>query len=80
MVIPMITMLVRCKFVNFGVKMKNFDSDNIPFKVPGEVGLLKREHFNRWFKLAPFYWSLVLASAPVQIGLPLIYVAVTYPM
>ncbi|XP_037047349.1 ATP-binding cassette sub-family G member 1-like isoform X3 [Bradysia coprophila] len=49
-------------------------------RFPGEIDLLKREHFNRWFKLAPYYWSLLLGTAPIQLVLPLTYVAVTYLM
>ncbi|KAG4076239.1 hypothetical protein HA402_014788 [Bradysia odoriphaga] len=49
-------------------------------RFPGEIDLLKREHFNRWFKLAPYYWSLLLGTAPIQLVLPLMYVSITYSM
>ncbi|XP_037047350.1 ATP-binding cassette sub-family G member 1-like isoform X4 [Bradysia coprophila] len=48
--------------------------------VPGEIALLKREHFNRWFKLAPYYWAFLLATAPVHIVICLTFLTVTYPM
>ncbi|KAG4072310.1 hypothetical protein HA402_004242 [Bradysia odoriphaga] len=47
---------------------------------PSEIALIKREHFNRWFKLAPYYWALLLTRLPIQIGLCLIYLGITYPM
>ncbi|XP_037047347.1 ATP-binding cassette sub-family G member 1-like isoform X1 [Bradysia coprophila] len=47
---------------------------------PGEIALLKREHFNRWFKLAPYYWAFLLATAPVHIVICLTFLTVTYPM
>lgn len=50
------------------------------FSVPSEIALLRREHFNRWFKLAPYYWALLLGRLPIQIGLVVIYLTITYPM
>ncbi|KAJ6648259.1 ATP-binding cassette subfamily G member 4, partial [Pseudolycoriella hygida] len=47
---------------------------------PSEIDLLRREHFNRWFKLGPYYWALLLGRLPIQVGLCVMYLTITYPM
>lgn len=45
-----------------------------------EVQLLKREFFNRWYRLNPYYFALILAKLPLQFGLSLIYLTMIYAL
>ncbi|KAL3266092.1 hypothetical protein HHI36_010278 [Cryptolaemus montrouzieri] len=47
---------------------------------PFEVKILKREHFNKWYDLGPYYLALTVVSIPVQMILTLIYIAITYTL
>ena len=40
--------------------------------------ILKREHFNRWYRLAPYYISLLLVEIPFQAACATTYLAVSY--
>lgn len=40
--------------------------------------ILKREHFNRWYKLAPYYISMLLVEIPFQAACASTYIAVSY--
>ena len=40
--------------------------------------ILTREHFNRWYRLAPYYISLLLVEIPFQIACAMTYLAVSY--
>jgi len=42
--------------------------------------LLKREHFNRWYRLNVYYWAMLAAKLPMQIGLAIMYVTMVYFM
>lgn len=35
---------------------------------PGEVKLLKKECFNRWYGLVPYYAALTLSRLPFQVS------------
>lgn len=35
---------------------------------PGEVKLLKKECFNRWYGLVPYYAALTLSRLPFQVA------------
>lgn len=48
--------------------------------VPKEVQLVKREYFNRWYGLKPYYAALVVSRTPATIFFSLIYIAITYPL
>lgn len=48
--------------------------------VPTEVRLLKREYFNQWYKLGPYYCAMICAKMPFQIFLALIYLTMIYLM
>ncbi|KAF7989927.1 hypothetical protein HCN44_008601 [Aphidius gifuensis] len=45
---------------------------------PLEMQILKREHFNQWYKLAPYYISLLLVEIPFQAACAATYLAVSY--
>ncbi|XP_049868019.1 ATP-binding cassette sub-family G member 1-like [Pectinophora gossypiella] len=47
---------------------------------PSEVQLVKREYFNRWYGLKPYYAALVVSRTPATIFFSLIYLSITYPM
>ncbi|XP_043684729.1 ATP-binding cassette sub-family G member 1 isoform X1 [Vespula pensylvanica] len=45
---------------------------------PLEMKILTREHFNRWYKLAPYYVSLLLVEIPFQAACAGTYLAISY--
>lgn len=45
---------------------------------PSEVQLLKREHFNRWFRIGPYYLAMIAAKLPMQIVLAFGYITMIY--
>uniref|UniRef100_A0A0C9PTI5 ABCG4_9 protein n=1 Tax=Fopius arisanus TaxID=64838 RepID=A0A0C9PTI5_9HYME len=45
---------------------------------PIEMQILTREHFNRWYKLAPYYISLLLVEIPFQAACAATYLIVSY--
>lgn len=45
---------------------------------PLEMQILTREHFNRWFRLAPYYISLLLVEIPFQAACASTYLTVSY--
>ncbi|CAH2076009.1 unnamed protein product, partial [Iphiclides podalirius] len=47
---------------------------------PKEVQLIKREYFNRWYGLKPYYAALVVSRTPATIFFSLIYLAIVYPL
>ncbi|XP_011553589.3 ATP-binding cassette sub-family G member 1 [Plutella xylostella] len=47
---------------------------------PTEVQLVKREYFNRWYGLKPYYAALVVSRTPATIFFSLMYLCITYPM
>lgn len=47
---------------------------------PMEVQLLKREHFNRWFRIGPYYLAMVAAKLPMQFFLAFSYITMIYTM
>ncbi|XP_021201263.3 ATP-binding cassette sub-family G member 1 [Helicoverpa armigera] len=47
---------------------------------PTEVQLVKREYFNRWYGLKPYYAALVVSRTPATIFFSLIYLVITYPI
>lgn len=40
--------------------------------------ILKREHFNRYYGLVPYYFSMIAVKIPIQIILGIIYVTIVY--
>lgn len=47
---------------------------------PMEVQLLKREHFNRWFRIGPYYMAMTAAKLPMQFFLAFAYITMIYTM
>lgn len=45
---------------------------------PQEMRILSREHFNRWYGLAPYYISLLLVEIPFQAACAATYLTVSY--
>lgn len=43
-----------------------------------EMESLTREHFNRWYKLGPYFLSVLVLEIPVQICCSMIYVVISY--
>ena len=75
---PMMPILLSCNLVQFFLKhLSNFF---FAFTVPSEIELLKREHFNRWFRLGPYFWAMLLSKLPVHICIHLIYLIIVYVM
>ncbi|XP_065199551.1 ATP-binding cassette subfamily G member 4 [Planococcus citri] len=47
---------------------------------PFEIKLLKREYFNRWYSLRPYYIAMQLARLPTMIFFSMIFLTVAYFM
>ncbi|XP_044251758.1 ATP-binding cassette subfamily G member 4 [Drosophila takahashii] len=47
---------------------------------PAEVKVVKKETFNRWYTLTPYYLALTVSRLPVQVLLNITFMAVTYWM
>lgn len=45
---------------------------------PQEMRILSREHFNRWYQLAPYYISMLLVEIPFQAACAATYLVVSY--
>ncbi|TGZ43764.1 Uncharacterized protein DBV15_04360 [Temnothorax longispinosus] len=45
---------------------------------PLEMRILMREHFNRWYRLAPYYISILLVEIPFQAACATSYLVVSY--
>ncbi|XP_006624640.1 ATP-binding cassette sub-family G member 1-like [Apis dorsata] len=45
---------------------------------PLEMRILTREHFNRWYRLAPYYISMLLVEIPFQASCAATYLVVSY--
>lgn len=48
---------------------------NKHFAVPLEVELLRREYFNRWYGLKPYFLAMSVSRLPLQVGTLLIQFA-----
>lgn len=47
---------------------------------PQEVKLVKKEHFNSWYSLFPYYAALTVSKLPVQITLNLVFCTIVFFM
>ncbi|KAL7305558.1 hypothetical protein TKK_0002292 [Trichogramma kaykai] len=47
---------------------------------PQEVQLIKREHFNRWYDLGPYFSALTVSNIPAQLILCVLYLSMVYPI
>ncbi|XP_012266537.2 ATP-binding cassette sub-family G member 1 [Athalia rosae] len=50
----------------------------VTLALPLEMQILTREHFNRWYRLAPYYISTLLFEIPFQAACAATYLAVSY--
>lgn len=50
------------------------------FSDPQEVKLVKKEHFNGWYGLLPYYAALTVSKLPVQISLNMIFCTTVFFM
>ncbi|KAH8378636.1 hypothetical protein KR009_000418 [Drosophila setifemur] len=50
------------------------------FTDPAEVKVVKKETFNRWYTLTPYYMALTISRLPLQVLLNITFMAVTYWM
>ncbi|XP_044005962.1 ATP-binding cassette sub-family G member 1-like [Aphidius gifuensis] len=42
------------------------------------IQLVKREHFNRWYDISPYFCALTMSTIPAQIILAVIYLSIVY--
>lgn len=47
---------------------------------PADVKVVKKETFNRWYTLMPYYMALTISRLPLQVLLNLTFMSVTYWM
>ncbi|XP_041988564.1 ATP-binding cassette sub-family G member 1-like [Aricia agestis] len=47
---------------------------------PTEVSLIKREYFNRWYGLKPYYAALVVSRTPLTVFFALLFLVIVYPI
>ncbi|CAH2091355.1 unnamed protein product [Euphydryas editha] len=47
---------------------------------PQEVKLVKKEHFNCWYSLLPYYAALTVSKLPVQISLNMVFCTIVFFM
>ncbi|XP_072385495.1 ATP-binding cassette sub-family G member 1-like [Diabrotica undecimpunctata] len=45
---------------------------------PREIQLVKREHFNKWYRLSAYFSALSFSTVPVQLCLGIVYVSCVY--
>lgn len=50
------------------------------FPDPQEVKLVKKEHFNCWYSLTPYYAALTVSKLPVQVTFNIIFSTIVYFM
>ncbi|XP_053676005.1 ATP-binding cassette sub-family G member 1 [Anopheles nili] len=49
-------------------------------KYPYEMNVLKKESFNRWYKIRTYFVASMLTSLPVQIFFSIVYASIVYAM
>nr|ASS36030.1 ABCG4 [Samia ricini] len=47
---------------------------------PQEVKLVKKEHFNSWYSLTPYYAALTISKLPIQVTLNILFCSIVYFM
>lgn len=79
---PLMPVLLQCKSIDSIAHEKTKILQKSAFfffvTVPSEVQLLKREHFNRWFRIGPYYMAMIVAKLPMQIILAIAYITILY--
>uniref|UniRef100_A0A1L8E493 Putative pleiotropic drug resistance pdr1-15 abc superfamily protein n=1 Tax=Nyssomyia neivai TaxID=330878 RepID=A0A1L8E493_9DIPT len=51
---------------------------SVMMSFPVEMEMLKREHFNRWYKLGPYFFSIILFEIPFQMICASSYIIISY--
>ncbi|GAB0089084.1 ATP-binding cassette sub-family G member 1 [Sergentomyia squamirostris] len=51
---------------------------SVMMSFPIEMEMLKREHFNRWYKLGPYFFSIILFEIPFQMICASTYLVISY--
>ncbi|KAI9588123.1 ATP-binding cassette sub-family G member 1 isoform X1 [Glossina fuscipes] len=74
-------MYEHMKFCVINIFMVAYTQIIIPvLGYPTEVKLLKKETFNHWYTLPPYYAAFCLSRVPLQIFLNVMYLGTTYTM
>lgn len=47
---------------------------------PQEVKLVKKEHFNCWYSLTPYYAALTVSKLPIQVTFNILFSTIVYFM
>lgn len=47
-------------------------------KFPSELPILRKEHFNNWYKLRTYYAAFIITNTPVQMIFAIVYSSVSY--
>lgn len=66
----MMLTVLTCKFsFDFNIKETHleFNWNNFQLAVPTEMGILLKEHFNRWYSLKAYYLSVSLLDLPITV-------------
>lgn len=72
---PMMPVLLTSKCVQLSLRYIFFSSLLI---VPYEINLIKREHFNRWFRIGPYYCAMIVAKLPIHMAINIAYITIIY--
>ncbi|XP_037042719.1 ATP-binding cassette sub-family G member 1 [Bradysia coprophila] len=51
---------------------------SVVLSFPLEMEILTREHFNQWYKLGPYYLSIITFEIPFQMFCSMLYVVISY--
>ncbi|XP_011878500.1 PREDICTED: ATP-binding cassette sub-family G member 1-like [Vollenhovia emeryi] len=57
---------------------KKNDTAALSKQIPKQVQIMKREHFNKWYKLSAYYWALTAVNIPWQIFFTSLYLSMVY--
>ncbi|XP_033211565.1 ATP-binding cassette sub-family G member 1 [Belonocnema kinseyi] len=47
-------------------------------KFPSELPVLRKEHFNNWYKLRTYYAAFIITNTPVQMVFAIVYSSISY--
>lgn len=76
---PLMPVLLTCRFYFTIFSNTYINVILIKYrKVPAEIELIKREHFNKWFRIGPYYCSMVLAKLPIHLVINVCYITIIY--
>lgn len=78
---PLMPVLLTCKYTFIHICNTNYKLINCFNNcciVPAEIELVKREHFNRWFRIGPYYLAMLLAKLPIHLAINITYITIIY--